>query len=114
MMNLLRSPLGRLRVIGLIEGASFLLLLFVAMPLKYLAGMPEYVSVVGAAHGALWLAYLAAVVDVRIALTWPWSRVVVAVIASVLPFGPFLLEPRLKAEQLEREQTLAAVTARAR
>jgi integral membrane protein len=105
-MNLLRSPLGRLRVIGLIEGASFLLLLFIAMPLKYMAGMPQYVSVVGAAHGGLWLLYLAAVIDVRTSIAWPWRRVLTALVASVLPFGPFVLEPQLKGEQRQ----LAAAT----
>jgi integral membrane protein len=99
MMMLLSSPLGRLRVIGMIEGASFLLLLGVAMPLKYMLGMPQMVSIVGAAHGGLWLAYLASVLEVKLALGWGWLRVTQAVVASVLPFGPFVLEPRLRAEQ---------------
>jgi integral membrane protein len=102
--RLLLDPLGRLRVIGLIEGASFLLLLFVAMPLKYMAGVPQYVSMVGAVHGALWLVYVASIVDVRLSFTWPWKRCAVAFVASVLPFGPFLLEPSLRAEQAQREQ----------
>jgi integral membrane protein len=98
-MNFFTTPLGRLRAIGLVEGASFLLLLFVAMPLKYLAGMPQYVSVVGAVHGALWIGYVAAIIDVRLAIGWPWRRVGHALLASVLPFGPFILEPGLRAEQ---------------
>jgi integral membrane protein len=97
-MNL-TSPIGRLRVVGAIEGASFLLLLFVAMPMKYLAGQPMYVSVVGALHGGLWLAYLAVLADVRLNVGWSWSRVGVALLASVLPFGPFILDPRLREEQ---------------
>lgn len=101
--NMLASPLGRLRVIGIIEGASFLLLLGIAMPLKYAYGMPQYVTVVGAAHGALWIAYLIALVDVRFARNWDIRRVGIAFVASILPFGPFLLEPRLRREQLEAE-----------
>lgn len=101
--NMLASPLGRLRVIGVVEGASFLLLLGIAMPLKYAYGMPQYVTVVGATHGALWIAYLIALVDVRFARNWDIRRVSIAFVASILPFGPFLLEPRLRREQLEAE-----------
>jgi integral membrane protein len=110
-MDLLASPLGRLRAIGIIEGASFLLLLFVAMPLKYMVGMPQYVSVVGAIHGGLWIVYVASIIDVRRAIDWPWRRVMHALVASVVPFGPFVLEPGLRAEQrelaLQAERTAA-------
>jgi integral membrane protein len=105
--RIVKSPIGRLRVVGIVEGISFLLLLGVAMPLKYMAGRPEMVSVVGMAHGVLWLAYIVAVVDVRLTRNWQWSRVAVAVIASILPGGPFVLEPRLRREQ-EAEAAAAA------
>jgi integral membrane protein len=95
----LKCPIGRLRVVGVVEGISFLLLLGVAMPLKYMAGMPQMVSVVGMAHGILWMAYVAAVIDVRLRRDWPLSRMAVAVLASILPFGPFVLDPSLKREQ---------------
>jgi integral membrane protein len=95
----LKNPIGRLRLIGVVEGSSFLILLGVAMPLKYMAGMPQMVSVVGMAHGVLWLLFLAAVVDVRTRRDWPWSRVATAVVSSVLPFGPFVMDPSLKREQ---------------
>jgi integral membrane protein len=98
MLKLLNTPFGRLRAVGIVEGISFLLLLGVAMPLKYVAGRPEMVSVVGMAHGVLWLAYIACVLDVRVAHDWPLRRCAAAVIASVLPFGPFLLEPSLRRE----------------
>jgi integral membrane protein len=106
MRNLLSTAVGRLRVVGIVEGASFLLLLGVAMPLKYMAGMPEYVRVIGAAHGALWMAYLATLADVRISVGWSWYRVAVAFVASILPFGPFVLEARLREEA--RLETAAA------
>jgi integral membrane protein len=98
-MNI-RTPLGRLRIIGVAEGASFLLLLGIAMPLKYMAGMPQYVSVVGAVHGLLWLAYVAAVAEVKFTVGWSWRMVLLAMVASVLPFGPFVLDARLREEQL--------------
>lgn len=88
--------LPSLRLAGFVEGCSFLLLLFVAMPLKYLAGEPRPVQVVGAAHGALWVLFLllAAVVGVR--HRWPAGRYVAAVAASLLPGGPFVFDRILK------------------
>jgi integral membrane protein len=103
----LTNPLARLRLIGAVEGASFLLLLFIAMPLKYFGGMPQYVTVIGGIHGALWIAYVASIIDVRRSITWPWARCATAFVASVLPFGPFLLEPSLRAEQQAREAVAA-------
>ncbi|HST58697.1 MAG TPA: DUF3817 domain-containing protein, partial [Longimicrobium sp.] len=71
----LSNPLERLRVVGILEGASFLLLLGVAMPLKYLAGQPEMVRVVGSAHGLLFVLYVAAVLEVSVRMRWPLRRI---------------------------------------
>lgn len=98
-----RSSLGRLRAIGMLEGLSFLVLLGIAMPLKYLAGMPEMVSVVGMAHGVLFMLFGLAVVQVAVERRWPLTRVVMALAASVLPFGPFVLDARLLRRELEAE-----------
>ena len=54
---MLRSPIGRLRAVGLAEGVSFLLLLGVAMPLKYAAGYPQAVRIVGWVHGLFFMGY---------------------------------------------------------
>ena len=54
-MQWIKTSIGRLRVIGFWEGVSFLVLLLIAMPLKYIAGNPEPVSIVGMAHGVLFL-----------------------------------------------------------
>ena len=95
-MNLLSTPLGRMRLIGLIEGVSFLLLLGIAMPLKYFAGVPEAVSVVGAVHGVLFILYALAAVALIFALRWSPLWFVGAMLASVIPFGTFYLDSRLK------------------
>ncbi|HYH83559.1 MAG TPA: DUF3817 domain-containing protein [Longimicrobium sp.] len=92
---MLATPIGRLRILGMLEGASFLILLGIAMPLKYLAGHPEMVRVVGMAHGMLFLVFVAAVLRVAVAMRWPLARVAVALAASVVPFGPFVLDARL-------------------
>ena len=91
----LSSSLGRLRLVGLLEGASFLVLLGIAMPLKYLAGQPLMVRVVGMLHGILFLGYLLAILDAHVAHRWRLSRSGLLVLASILPFGPFVADRRL-------------------
>ena len=54
-MDLFKSPLGRFRILAFMEGLSFLLILFITMPLKYLYEMPEPNLVVGMAHGVLFV-----------------------------------------------------------
>jgi integral membrane protein len=95
-----KTPLARLRLTGQLEGLSFLLLLFVAMPLKYLAGMPLGVRVVGMAHGVLFLAYLALVFGVALERRWGPVRVGAAVVASVVPFGTLVFDRSLAREEL--------------
>ena len=82
----------RLTAIGWIEGASWLLLFGVAMPLKYLAGQPGPVRVVGAAHGALWLVYLAALLYAAWRLKWKPAVLLAGFLASILPFGPWIFD----------------------
>ncbi|HEX8361247.1 MAG TPA: DUF3817 domain-containing protein [Longimicrobium sp.] len=91
-----KSPLALLRVLGILEGVSFLLLLGVAMPLKYLAGLPQAVRVVGSAHGLLFVLFVMAVLHVAVQLRWPLARVAVALLAAVVPFGPFILDGHLR------------------
>ena len=96
---MLRTPIGRLRAIAFLEGLSFLLLLGIAMPLKYLAGKPGMVNMVGWVHGLLFVLYLLSVADVRAKRQWPPARVLGALIASVVPFGTFVLDARLRREE---------------
>ena len=98
---MLSTPIGRLRVVGWMEGASFLLLLGVAMPLKYLAGMPMAVKVVGWAHGVLFIAFCAALVHAWRHHGWPMRRAAVGFAASLLPFGTFVFDRSLAREQAE-------------
>lgn len=95
---MLNSALGRLRVIGILEGCSTLLLFFVAMPLKYKFDMPEAVSVVGMGHGILFLLYVLAAILAMLDRGWGFGRLLVVWIAAVIPFGPFVIEPSLKRE----------------
>ena len=93
---LLSTPLGRMRLISIIEGVSFLILLGIAMPLKYIAGIPEVTSIVGAAHGVLFILYGLAAFALMLALKLSPLWFLGAMLASVIPFGTFWLESRLK------------------
>lgn len=103
---MLRHPIGRLRLLGMLEGASFVLLMGVAMPLKYMAGMPLATSIAGSVHGFLFVALVYLAIQTKVALDWPLSRMVMVIVASVLPFGPFVIDARLKRLQ-EQEPALA-------
>jgi len=84
------------RFIAIAEGVSFLILLFIAMPLKYFADMPQAVRVTGMAHGVLFVAYIIFAWEVMNSLNKKWSWFFLAVGYSVLPFGAFYLEKQLK------------------
>lgn len=102
-MKSLQTPLGRLRVVGWWEGWSFLILLLVAMPLKYFADWPLGVRVVGIAHGGLFLLYLLAAIQAAVEYGWTWKRTALVLVASVLPAGPFIVEARVLAAAAEEE-----------
>ena len=97
----MKNPVPFLRRIALIEGVSFLLLLGIAMPLKYMAGMPMAVKVVGWVHGALFVIFCAALLQTMILAGWPILRGVLVFIASVVPFGPFLIDKKMIAWEQE-------------
>lgn len=83
-------------LIGRAEGVSFLVLLLIAMPMKYLAGMPMAVKVVGWAHGLLFMVYIFQLVRVAYLFKWDVLKVIYGFIASLLPFGPFVFERTLR------------------
>ncbi|MEI9918084.1 MAG: DUF3817 domain-containing protein [Bacteroidota bacterium] len=91
-----------LRLIGIAEGFSFLILLLIAMPLKYRFGMPLAVKYVGWAHGLLFILYIIAVFAAIKAMKWGFKGVIIALIASLLPAGTFVLDRSLR----KREQEL--------
>lgn len=102
----MNTPLSRLRTIGNIEGISYLLLLGIAMPLKYLAGLPEAVKISGWIHGVLFVGFGFALLEVWIVRKWVFRKVVMAFMASLVPFGTFFLDTRIRKE----EQALKAAS----
>ena len=95
---MLRTPVGRLRALGMLEAVSFLILLGVAMPLKYLAGLPLAVKIAGLLHGLLFLAFCIVLLETQQAQKWPMRWTSVVLIAALLPFGPFVIDRRLRNE----------------
>jgi integral membrane protein len=82
----------RFRSVAIAEGWSFLVLLFIAMPLKYWADLPMAVKVVGWAHGVLFIWYWIAAVPLFTKLKWDVERIIGLGFASILPFGTFVME----------------------
>lgn len=80
------------RILGWAEGASFLLLLFVAMPIKYMVGNPEFVKLMGPIHGGLFLLYVLLANYIAKEMNWNIRIRLYSFIASVLPFGTFVFE----------------------
>ena len=80
------------KIISTLEAVSFLILLGIAMPLKYIWELPQLVQVVGMAHGVLFLLYIAFAVYVSQLLNWSVKKLFIAVLCSVVPFGPFYVE----------------------
>ena len=90
------SALKKLTIMGYLEGTSFLLLLGVAMPLKYMLGIPEAVKYIGMAHGALFIAYILVLLIATSKIKMPLWAMPVGVLGSFLPFGPFIFDYLLK------------------
>lgn len=83
------------RKVAYAEGVSFLLLLGIAMPLKYVWGMPEAVKAVGWVHGILFIVYCYFLWQLYLEAGWGLKRVALGFVAALLPFGPFVFDRRL-------------------
>lgn len=80
------------RVLGWLEGGSFLLLVFVGMPVKYIAGNPAVVKALGMPHGLLFIAYVLMANFIAEEMNWSMKVRFYALLASILPFGTFVFE----------------------
>lgn len=104
------TPLGRFRMTAIAEGISFIVLLFIAMPLKYMAGDPRAVLYVGWVHGLLFMIYILTLIIVAIKLEWKFKKTAFAFLASLMPFGTFIMDKSLKKEEraLQDQRTAEA------
>ena len=94
------SQIRVFRMIALAEGISFLTLLFIAMPIKYVMGMPEVVRVVGTMHGVLFLLYVGLLAMLHVRQRWSFSFSLYALLASMIPFGTFMLDKQLRKKEV--------------
>lgn len=93
----MKNPVSFLRTVGLLEAVSYLVLLGIAMPLKYVWGMPLPVRIVGSIHGGLFVLFCFALWRVMMNTSWPFSRAALVFVASLIPFAPFFIDRRMRA-----------------
>lgn len=96
---MLKTPIGRLRLIAILEAISFLVLLGIAMPLKYVVGIADAVKYVGWGHGVLFIAFCGALLYAMQVTKLPFWKAAMVFVASLIPFGPFLVDHKLKEEE---------------
>lgn len=102
-MNSKINSIKQVRFVGIVEGISYLVLLFVSMPLKYIFKFPQAVIVNGWVHGFLFVLLALVILKAWIVCKWTFARAFTAGIASLIPFGTFWFDKSLKKEQQELE-----------
>lgn len=96
MIKQFKTKVGRLRIIGFLEGTSLLLLCFVAVPLKYAAGNPMGSKILGPIHGALFLLFIFNTLSVGVEQNWKFKNTTWKVLlACVIPFGTFYIDRKI-------------------
>ena len=88
------SLLNCFRIIALLEGVSYILLLFIATPVKYFGNDPMYVKLLGMPHGILFLVYIILAIMIGRERQWDKQTLAIVLIASVIPFGTFYIEKK--------------------
>ncbi|WP_238584980.1 DUF3817 domain-containing protein [Chryseobacterium sp. Leaf201] len=92
-MNLLKTGIGRLRIIAILEGISLLTLVFIAVPMKHMMDNPAFVKVMGPVHGALFLLFLFNTLSVGVEQNWKFKETTWKVLlACMIPFGTFYID----------------------
>lgn len=102
-MSLFDNRLRQLRIVSWIEGISYLLLLFVAMPLKYMAGQPEMVRSVGMIHGLLFVLFIIVAIQAKVEYGWSGRRLMRVFGTAFIPFGMIWLDRMIE----EKEEIVA-------
>ncbi|MFC5045378.1 DUF3817 domain-containing protein [Aquimarina hainanensis] len=82
------------KIISYLEGISFLLILFVTMPLKYLFDSPQPNQVIGMAHGLLFLLYVVFAIMMKEERKWNGKTLFIVLICSIIPFGTFWMDKK--------------------
>lgn len=94
----LSTALGRFRLIAILEGISYVLLVFISMPLKYFGDFPEAVKYNGWIHGVLFVPFCLALLHVWRVQRWSFIKATLAFFASLIPFGTFVFDKAIQSE----------------
>lgn len=100
---MIKSTIGRFRLIGIAEGISYLVLLFIAMPMKYIYGNPLPVKIIGMTHGILFILFVILLLAAAQKHKWSFKFNTLMFVASLVPFGTFFNDGKLKALQTQAQ-----------
>lgn len=104
MIRFFTTQLGRLRLLGLLEGISLLLLVGIAVPMKYFAQNPALVKAIGPVHGLLFVFFVVNTISVGIAYKWTFRTTTWKVLlACMIPFGTFYVDRHILAKMEEKQ-----------
>lgn len=95
MIHLFKTKIGRLRIIGMLEGISLLILLFIAVPMKYIFNNPEGSKLIGPIHGALFLLFIINTLSVGVEQNWKRQTTWKVLLACIIPFGTFYIDKKI-------------------
>ena len=82
------------RIISILEGLSYILLLFIATPIKYFSGIDTYVKMLGMPHGVLFIGYVILALMLKPKLEWKSKTTLIVLVASLIPFGTFYIDKK--------------------
>lgn len=99
MQNFLSTTVGRFRLIAFVEGVSYLILLFVAMPLKYFFEQPQAVRSVGTVHGVFFIGYVLLLALSKVEYRWDNTKMWLLLLVSLIPFGNFYADSKWLANE---------------
>jgi integral membrane protein len=80
------------RIVSFLEGVSYLLLLFIAVPIKYFNGDASYVKMLGMPHGILFMLYIVLAFLIKKEMNWNNKTLAIVLVCSILPFGTFYVD----------------------
>jgi len=89
------TKVTRLRIVSAIEGISLIVLVFIAVPLKYIWHQPWLVQNIGMVHGLAFILYVFTVIQTKVELGWNTGKTILALLLSVVPFGTFYVAARM-------------------
>lgn len=96
MKNYLTSNVGRLRLLAYLEGVSLIILIFIAVPLKYIFHNPAMVKIVGQVHGILFILFVFNTLSVGVEQHWNFKKTTWKVLlACFIPFGTFYIDNKI-------------------